>query len=62
MKIRATAREILNAPALGSWDDFCERNAINPWAINEGRMDGDEEFDLTKEQAQGYGLIPRDAP
>ena len=56
MRIVVTASEMLQS---GSWDEFCELKGINVWAINEGRLSGDEEFSLTLEEAQRFGLVPR---
>ena len=57
MKIVVTAREIMDAPLISSWDHFCDRQGINPWCINEGLMDDDETFELTEEEARFYGLL-----
>lgn len=38
------------------WDEFCELKVINIWAVNEGLMDGDEEFELTDDEAKKIGL------
>ncbi len=54
MKIKVTAAEILQS---GSWLDFCNERGINEWAINEGLMDREQEFELTVEKAVSYGLI-----
>ena len=54
MKIIATAEEILDT---GNWEEFCEDFGINPWAMNEGLMNSDEEFSFTEEEAKKYGLI-----
>ena len=54
MKITVTAQEVLDA---GVWDEFCEEFGLNVWAINEGRMDSDEEFSLTEEQAKKLGFL-----
>lgn len=54
MKIIVTADEILEK---GCWEEFCEEFGFNVWAINEGLMDSDEEFTLTKEQAVKYGFL-----
>jgi len=54
MKIILTAQEILDR---GVWDEFCEMKGINPWAINEGLMDSDEEFIFTEKDAEKLGLL-----
>lgn len=53
MKITITLREILDR---GSWDAFCDLKGWNPWCINEGRADGDEEVTLTLEEAREIGV------
>lgn len=40
----------------GMWDEFCEGRGINVWAVNEGLMDSDKEFVLTKEETQHFGF------
>lgn len=54
MKIILSAEEILDG---GYWEEFCEKHGINPWAINEGLMDSDEEFSLSEDEAKSYGFI-----
>ena len=41
----------------GLWDDVCSLLGLNPWCVNEGLMSGDEEIELTAEQAQGLGIL-----
>lgn len=53
MKIVVTAREILDR---GDWDAFCDLKGYNPWCINEGLMDSDEEFQLTPEELRKIGM------
>lgn len=36
-----TANELM---ANGQWEAYCEEHGINPWAVNEGLLDGDEEL------------------
>jgi len=54
MKIILTAQEILDR---GIWDEFCEMKGINPWAMNEGLIDSDEEFIFSEQEAKELGLI-----
>jgi hypothetical protein len=56
MKIILTAGEILDK---GCWEEFCDKHGINPWAMNEGLMDSDEEFTFTEEEARVLGLLPQ---
>lgn len=53
MKIVVTALEVLRN---GNWLEFCKEKRINEWAMNEGLMSGDEEFELTIDEARRYGL------
>lgn len=55
LRVVATARELLDR---GVWLEFCELRGINEWAINEGRMDDDEQFNFTPDEAKKLGLIP----
>ena len=43
IKVSMTAVQILD---LGYWEKFCEAKGINPWAMNEGLIDAEEEFEL----------------
>jgi hypothetical protein len=54
MTITLTAREILDR---GIWDEFCDLRGINVWAINEGRMDEDEQFTFTEAEARKLGVV-----
>lgn len=51
--LKITASEI---NCKGNWLKFCKEKGINEWAMNEGQMSGDEEFELTVEEARRYGL------
>lgn len=62
MKIIVTAREILDAPLVDAWNDFCQKRGISEWAISEGQMDSDEEFALTEADARLYGLLKQEKP
>lgn len=55
MKIVVTIRE---ANQRGNFDKFCEITGINPWCMNEGLATGDENYELTTEQAVQCGLLP----
>ena len=57
MKIILTANELLDRDI---WDEFCEMRGINPWAVNEGLMDSDEEFTFTEKEAEELGLISQE--
>ena len=48
-----TARELLDAR---HWGDYCEKYGVWEWAINEGVLDDDHEFELTEEQAIELGF------
>ena len=54
MKYVVTAGEMSNK---GLWDQFCEVMGLNPWGMNEGRIQSTEEFTLTEEQAIKIGLV-----
>ena len=56
MKISVTLRDILDAPNIGAWDEFCTARGINPWCVNEG-ADDTSEYTITMEEAQNWGLI-----
>lgn len=49
MKIIVTYRDILDK---GMWSEACELLGLNPYAINEGRLDAEEERTLTYDQAK----------
>jgi len=54
MNITITAAELQD---LGIWAEACEELGINPYAVNEGLMNPDEELTLTEFQAQRLKLI-----
>jgi hypothetical protein len=56
MKYVLTAREINEG---GYWDEFCNLRGFNPWGMNEGLIDPDEEFTFTQEEAERLGIVPR---
>ena len=53
MKITMTAGELIDKFL---WDDVCEMRGLNVWSVNEGRMDEDEEFSFTEEEAKRLGI------
>ena len=55
--VKTTMGEILDAPALGSWDKYCEKYGVNPYCMNEGRAESSTEVEISIEDAQEYGLI-----
>lgn len=57
MKVKVTLREILNS---GSWEEFCSDNGYNEWCINEGLASGDEEVEITTDEAFAYGLLTKE--
>jgi hypothetical protein len=57
--VKTTMGEILNAPRIGSWDKYCEKNGVNPYCINEGRAESNTEVEISVEEALDYGLIKR---
>ena len=54
MKVIITVKELMDKDI---WHDFCEDNGLNPWGVNEGTINSDDEFTLTEEQAKKYGLL-----
>ncbi len=53
MKFVLTYSEILDK---GNWDKFCELKGLNPYCMNEGLADSNEEVELTIEQIKQYDL------
>ncbi len=47
MKFTLTAKELNEH---GAWLKFCKLRGINEGAMNEGLVDGDEEFEFTLEE------------
>lgn len=43
----ATASELISA---GHWDNLCRLRDWNPWIVNEGMMDGDDQIHLSEEE------------
>jgi hypothetical protein len=54
VRVFVTAEELIDR---GVWDDYCESHGINVWAVNEGLMDSDEEFQLTQQEAVSFGFV-----
>ena len=55
MKLKITPRELMDRHL---WDRACELTGLNPWVVNEGQMDSDEDIELTAGQAVALGLLP----
>ena len=56
-KIFVTANQILNS---GYWKEYCDKHQINPWCINEGLMDADEELEISLKDAIFWGIVKVD--
>jgi hypothetical protein len=41
-----TANELMDA---GRWEEYCEKHSIDPWAVNEGLIDPDEELSMEEQ-------------
>lgn len=54
MKITMTVREIMDK---GLWLEVCQMKGISEWAVNEGRMNSNEEIILSENEAQRLRLI-----
>lgn len=57
MIINIKIKDIINK---GKWEKFCDMFGIQLYAVNEGLLNGEEEFAMTKEQAIELGLIKGD--
>lgn len=55
--VKTTLGEILHAPYINSWDDFCEKYGYSEWCINEGRAEEDEVVEISLQDAKRYGLL-----
>lgn len=53
-RIIVTAAELADS---SHWHDFCDAYGVNPWALNEGLMSPDEEFEIKPREAKAWGLI-----
>ena len=60
MKIKATAREIKDAPRLGAWGIYCSATGLDEWCLADGRMEDTEELDISLELAREIGLLSKD--
>ena len=38
-----TANQLIDA---GRWEEYYERHGVNPWAVTERLLDGDEELEV----------------
>ncbi len=52
---RITANRLIES---GQWDKFCELRGWNPWIVNEGRLDGDEDLRLTSNEVLALAGLP----
>lgn len=52
--VTVTAQELLDK---GRWSDYCDKYGINPYCINEGRMDSTDEVEISYEDAMNWGFI-----
>ena len=59
IQVTVTARELLDRLV---WDRACDMLGLNPWAVNEGRMDSGERLTFTLEQARELGLLEGGQP
>lgn len=55
--ITMTANELIDA---GYWDEYCEITGTSEWAVNEGRMGGDEEVEVPEQIASRILARDRD--
>lgn len=53
--VSITYREALNKAS--NWDDLCSKIGLNPWCINEGLVDGEDNMSIDIEIAKKYGLL-----
>jgi len=56
MKIIITANEAID---LGIWDNICTIKGINPFAVNEGMISGDDEITLNEKEAAEFKLVKK---
>ena len=61
IKITTTLVEILHAPYINAWEHFCSKYGFNEWCINEGRAVGEDEVQISLEDAEFYGIIEDDS-
>lgn len=60
MKVVVTAREIFDSPLVGAWDKACDMLGLDPYCVNEGLMDSDEQLTLTVEQAKELMILEKE--
>ena len=56
MKIVTTFNEILDAPLMGSWDEFCAEYGYDEYCVAEGGGP-DFEVEITVSEARRWGLL-----
>jgi hypothetical protein len=54
INMKMTAGELIDC---GKWKEFCDLNDINHYAINEGLIDEDDEFEITVEEAKSLNIL-----
>ena len=57
MKIIVTVRDLFDK---GVWMEYCDITGTSEWAVKEGRMNSDDEIELTDEQARKLRFIPEE--
>ena len=60
MKVKATFRELSDCPLMSGWDYICEKYGINRWCMNEGLVSGDDELEISVEDAKYIGILGRE--
>lgn len=40
------------------WNEICRILGFNPWCMSEGLATGEEEYELSEDQAREIGIIP----
>lgn len=54
MIIKITFEELLNK---GTFDDYCIDVGLDPWCLSEGKVNKDDEIEITEQQAFKYGIL-----
>lgn len=54
MKIKVSADDLIDK---GVWDKVCDLKGLNPWCVNEGTMDSNDDITFTEDEAKKLGLI-----
>ena len=54
MRIILTAKEIMD---LGLWSRTCDRKGFNPYAVNEGLIESNDDLEFTEDEAIEIGFI-----